>query len=220
MINNEVFRCRVCRHFDVVLFCEVEDKIYWRCQMCQATFMDPAGYLLPVEERAHYDLHENDISDPGYRAFLSRLGEPLISTLKPNLSGLDYGCGPGAALADLLRIVGHEMSIYDPFYAPDTDLLNYKYDFITCSETVEHFHDPAREFVRFDDMLKAGGLLAIMTNFQIGDDAFANWYYRRDPTHVVFYRRHTFEVLAAQHSWHYHFPAPNVAFLTKPSDTS
>jgi SAM-dependent methyltransferase len=122
--------------------------------------------------------------------------------------------------ADLLRIAGHEMSIYDPFYAPDTNLLKYKYDFITCSETVEHFHDPAREFIHFDNMLKAGGLLAIMTNFQTGDDAFVNWYYRRDPTHVVFYRRRTFEVLAAQHRWHHHFPVPNVAFLTKPSDTS
>jgi cyclopropane fatty-acyl-phospholipid synthase-like methyltransferase len=66
------------------------------------------------------------------------------------------------------------------------------YDFITCTEVVEHFHHPALEFRRLDALLKPGGWLAIQTTFQTDDARFARWNYRRDPTHVVFYRPYTF----------------------------
>ena len=40
-----------------------------------------------------------------------------------------------------------------------------------------------------------------MTCFQNADDRFATWHYRRDPTHVVFYREETFAWLAAHFGW-------------------
>ena len=45
--------------------------------------------------------------------------------------GLDFGCGPGPALADMMQSEGNEMEIYDPFCFPNQDALSKTYDFIT-----------------------------------------------------------------------------------------
>jgi hypothetical protein len=56
-----------------------------------------------------------------------------------------------------------------------------------------------------------------MTSFQTGDARFANWHYRKDPTHVVFYREETFQTIASRRGWSCHFPAPNVCLMRKAS---
>jgi len=55
-----------------------------------------------------------------------------------------------------------------------------------------------------------------MTAFAPEDAAFARWSYRRDPTHVVFYRRETLEHLAAARGWRCEIPVPDVALLVRP----
>ena len=80
----------------------------------------------------------------------------------------------------------------------------------------EHFHHPAQEFSRLNQLLTAGGWLGVMTMFLTDDDAFPQWHYRRDPTHVVFYQAATFEVIARRHGWQCEIPCPNVALLHKP----
>ncbi|QSP96516.1 class I SAM-dependent methyltransferase [Marinobacter salinisoli] len=172
--------------------------------------------LTPDEERGIYDCHENDAADPGYRRFLAKLLDPLLARLEPGLSGLDFGCGPGPALADMLTEAGMSMSLYDPFFCPDTDALSRTYDFITCTEVVEHLHQPAEVFRRLDALLKPGGWLGVMTCFQTDDDRFANWHYRRDPTHVVFYREKTLGVVASQLGWQLDIPRKDVALMRKP----
>jgi hypothetical protein len=195
---------------------EVDGRAYWRCTSCEATFLDAAQRLTPNEERAHYALHENDPDDRDYRAFLSRLATPLLARLPAGQAGLDYGCGPGPALASMLRQAGHDVSVYDPFFAPDRAVLTREYDFVTCTETVEHFHRPAEEFARFDALVRPGGWLGVMTCFQTDDTRFARWHYRRDPTHVVFYREATFRHIAAQLGWRCEVPAKDVVLLRKP----
>ncbi|WP_128292452.1 class I SAM-dependent methyltransferase [Afifella aestuarii] len=190
--------CPVCRGEDVELFLTVEGKDYWRCTTCAARYLDPAQRPSPAEERAHYLTHENDPDDPGYRRWLSRLTRPLLERLSPGANGLDYGCGPGPALAKMFGEAGHHMAVYDPIFAPDPAPLDDRYDVVTCTETAEHFHDPAAEFDRLASLLKPGGLLGVMTIFQTDDARFANWRYRRDPTHVVFYRADTFRLIAAR----------------------
>ena len=98
------------------------------------------------------------MDDPGYRRFLSKLADPLRGRLAPGAHGLDYGCGPGPALAAMLREAGHEMALYDPVYYPDTAPLQARYDFVTCTEVAEHFHAPAQEFDRMGALLRPGGL--------------------------------------------------------------
>ncbi len=181
------------------------------------TWLDAAHWLTADAELAHYCTHENDVNDPGYRGFLSRLAGPLLQKLPQHASGLDYGCGPGPALAAMLREAGHEVALYDPFFADDKTLLAGTYDFITCTETAEHFHDPASEFAGLAAMLKPGGILAIMTMFQTNDAQFEDWHYRLDPTHVAFYRARTFAVIASQHGLSCEVVCKNVVFLMRPS---
>lgn len=207
--------CSVCRGHRVFAEHDLGVDGYWRCPDCLATILDPVLWLAAGDEHAHYLHHENDPSDPRYRNFLSRAAVPLLDRLTPGLSGLDYGCGPGPALAQMLTEAGHSVAVYDPFFFPDTTVLSATYDFITCTEAAEHFHRPAEEFDRLNAMLKPGGWLAIMTCFQTDDARFANWHYRRDPTHVVFYREQTFQVIARQRGWSCNSPVKDVVLIQK-----
>jgi SAM-dependent methyltransferase len=212
--------CIVCGSLSAGFFAGLEGRRYSRCAACQATFLHPADRLSPGEERARYLLHRNDPGDEGYRRFLSRLAGPLLGRLAPRSRGLDYGCGPGPVLAGILREAGHRMNIYDPFFAPDPEPLGDTYDFVTCTEAAEHFHRPEEEFARLDSLLKPGGWLAVMTRFLEDGVCFASWSYRRDPTHVVFYRRETMRHIAVRYGWTCDFPAGDVALMQKPPDTS
>lgn len=197
-------------------FLLVAGRDYFHCPACQARFLDPAQRLLRDAERAHYLHHENDAADPRYRRFLAKLAEPLMARLAPSSQGLDYGCGPGPALAAMLHEAGHDVALYDPFFAPDPAPLRGTYDFVTCTEVAEHFHHPEQEFDRLRRLVRPGGWLAIMTCFQTEDARFADWHYRKDPTHVVFYREETFRHLAAAWGWSCEVPVRDVALLQRP----
>ncbi|MAK55036.1 MAG: methyltransferase type 12 [Pusillimonas sp.] len=194
----------------------LDERTYLRCPVCECTFLTPSQRPNRLAEVAEYRLHRNDIYDAGYRHFLSGLTKPLLARLRGKQYGLDYGCGPGPALAIMLREAGHQIALYDPVFFNDPNVLKRQYDFITCTEVAEHFHHPAHEFQRLNKLLKHNGILAIRTQFQTDDTAFANWRYRHDPTHVVFYRENTFRVLAQQFKWQCEIPAPNVVFMRKP----
>ncbi len=209
--------CPVCRACEPVPFMTAGERNYWRCETCEARFLEPCQRPTPAEERAHYLLHENDVDDPGYRRFLSKLADPLLARLTSGQSGLDYGCGPGPALAAMLSEAGHQMALFDPFFCSERSVLNATYDFITCTEAAEHFHDPAREFELFDGMLRPGGWLGLMTCFQTDDERFANWHYRMDPTHVIFYRESTLRKVAACLGWTCEIPAKDVVLMQKPN---
>ncbi|MGY6569043.1 MAG: class I SAM-dependent methyltransferase [Salinarimonas sp.] len=212
--------CPLCRDTGARLFTIVAQRAYYRCPTCALRFLDPAHYPDHAREEAEYRLHRNDPDDAGYRRFLSRLADPLLAMLPPGSSGLDYGCGPGPALAAMLRDAGHWVALYDPIFAPDTRVLETHYDFITCTETAEHFHNPGREFARLDALLRPGGILALMTQFQNDDARFAGWNYRRDPTHVVFYREETMHWIAAHHGWDCTIAGPGVALMRRSAEAA
>lgn len=208
-------RCPVCETPALVPFQTINNTLYHRCETCEATVMDESGWLDQCAEKAIYDLHDNNPQDEGYRRFLSKLINPLLERLEPGARGLDFGCGPGPALAVMLREAGMDMALYDPFFHPQTSVLEQQYDFITCTEVVEHLHRPAGIFRQLDGLLAPGGWLGVMTCFQTDDERFANWHYRRDPTHIVFYRRDTMEWLANAHGWALEIPAKDVALFQK-----
>jgi SAM-dependent methyltransferase len=209
--------CPLCRSADVHPFAERRGSRYWRCGTCRLVFLDPAQRPDAEAERAHYGTHENDPDDPGYRAFLARLADPLAARLAPGAEGLDYGAGPGPALPRMLEARGFRVRVYDPFFAPDEDALRRTYDFIACSETAEHFHRPAAELARLDGLLRPGGWLGVMT--EMLDDArdFATWRYARDPTHVCFYHADTLRWIADFYGWRMETPARNVVLFQKPA---
>lgn len=197
---------------------ETEDaRRYFSCPKCALIHLHPEQRLSAPAERARYELHENDPADRDYVGFLRRLADPMMERLQPGARGLDFGCGPAPVLAELLTAAGFPCAAYDPFFAPDETLLDDRYDYVTCSEVVEHAHDPAGMFATLHGLLVPGAVLGVMTMFYRNRSAFADWWYRRDPTHVCFYNEDTMRWIGERHGWVTNFPAPNVTLFTAQS---
>ena len=207
--------CIVCKNTNTKAFAHFDNKKHWQCGNCKAIYLDKRNYLNGKEEYAHYLTHNNDIEDERYKLFLSKLMNPLIKELKENSTGLDYGCGPGPALAKMLEEIGHKIYVYDPFFFPIHENLSKKYDFICCTETIEHFHDPYKEFHNFNELIINKGVIGLMTNFYTDDNLFEDWYYRKDPTHVVFYCEETFYSLAKIFKWNCEINEKNIVIFKK-----
>jgi hypothetical protein len=190
--------CPLCLQDDLQPFHRDAARDYLRCPNCLLVSVPACYHLTNDEEEAVYRLHENDVHDPGYRKFLSRLTHPLIEHLAANAHGLDFGSGPGPALATMLREEGFEMSIYDPFFAPQAEALDRPYDFITLTEVAEHLAAPAAVFKQLSGMLRIGGWLGIITQQVIDLDSFQRWRYIQDPTHISFFCPETFAWIAAE----------------------
>lgn len=205
--------CPLCGSSGVKFFYQDITREYLQCVLCELVFVPEKYWLCEEEERATYDLHQNDVRDQGYRKFLSRLTQPLLQKLKPEQKGLDFGCGPGPALAMMLEDSCHSVDLYDPFYNNNTSVFAKKYDFICATEVVEHLRDPQREFSTLFKILKPGGWLAIMTKLVMDKNAFRKWHYIRDTTHICFYHKSTFEYLARRFNATVDFVADDVILL-------
>ncbi|MDZ8118668.1 class I SAM-dependent methyltransferase [Pontiella agarivorans] len=216
-LRKNQFSCPLCENPDGERYYEDGARLYVRCGQCALIFVPESFWLSAAEEKAEYDRHENGVDDPGYRKFLSRLVIPMLGKLAPGQHGLDFGCGPGPALSMMMQEAGHRMTVYDPFYADSPEVLEATYDFICTTEVVEHLCDPRREFTTLFSCLKPGGWLGIMTKLTRDDrNAFANWHYIRDRTHICFYHRTTFEYLAMSFGVSVRFMGPDVILMQKP----
>ncbi len=209
--------CPLCQQADGLFLDADEDRAYYRCPLCKLIFVDQDDLLTPVEEKARYDDHDNDIRDMGYRRFLHQMALPLMERLgPPPLKGLDFGSGPTPVLAVMLASKGYHMSVYDPFYAPDKVVLKESYDFVTCSETIEHFYDPAEEWRLLLRLVKPGGWLGLMTKLVEEPDRFMQLHYKEDLTHVCFFSRSTFDFLAERDGLEMTFIDDRVILVRKP----
>lgn len=191
-------------------------RSYRQCELCQLVFVPTAERLSAAQEKAQYDLHENNPQDPAYRRFLSRLFIPMLEKLQPGSKGLDFGCGPGPALAMMFSEAGFDVNVYDPYYAPQTDVLHQRYDFITSTEVLEHLFFPGSVLQQLMACLKPGACFGFMTKLVTDELAFADWHYKNDPTHVCFWSRHTFQWLVRKHHYAVEFIDTDVIFLQKP----
>ncbi|MEO3879396.1 class I SAM-dependent methyltransferase [Rheinheimera fenheensis] len=208
--------CPLCFATSCAFFHQDKQRCYWRCPQCELVFADRASLLSAAAEHAQYQLHNNDVNDNGYRRFLQRLAMPLLAALgRSGLQGLDFGCGPGPLLAKMLTEAGQHMAVWDPFFAPDSTALERQYDFISCSEAIEHFVNPAQEWALWQQLLSPGGTLAIMTKRYTTAEAFANWHYKLDPTHVSFFHLNTFHYLAGRDGYRLEVAANDVVLLQR-----
>lgn len=207
--------CPMCRSGRGVDFFVDRWRRYLRCDVCRLIFVPPEFHLSLAGEKAEYDLHENSPDDPGYRKFLGRLFEPVNDRIAAGSTGLDFGSGPGPTLSVMFEEAGHDVEIYDPFYSPDETPLTRQYDFVTASEVVEHFRNPADDLQRLWSCVKPGGLLGIMTKQVIDQASFANWHYKNDPTHISFFSRETFNWLAEDWLAELTFVGSDVMLLSK-----
>jgi hypothetical protein len=197
---------------------EVRGRRYYDCSRCGLIFMRPQDWPSAERARCEYRLHRNEVDDPAYRRFLARLADPLCEHLPPGAAGLDYGCGPGPALAAILCERGHPTALYDPEFFPDPDVLRRRHAFVTCSEVAEHFTHPRQEFERLRSLLSADGVLAVMTQWRRDEATFSTWRYVHDPTHVCFYRERSLRWIAAWLGFAVLHCFDNVALLRAPSE--
>ena len=209
--------CPLCQQA-TEFYCRDRRRPYFVCNQCAMVHVPADWHLSAEQERAQYDLHDNQVDDPAYRQFLARLATPLLERLPADAEGLDFGCGPGPALAAMLTEQGHPTAVYDLYYAPDTAVFSRQWDFITSSEVVEHLARPHAELERLWRCLQHGGWLAIMTKRVTNLSAFTNWHYKNDPTHISFFSEQSFVWLAEQWQAKLEFTAADVVLLQKQPD--
>ncbi len=210
--------CPLCQQPDTNCLGHDEARSYWQCHNCFLVHVPSDSFLSKADELAVYHHHQNDVADQRYRDFLNRLRKPLSRMLTANSLGLDFGCGPGPALAAMLREDGHTVTLFDRFFHNDPEVLQSQYDFITATEVFEHLQQPAAEIARLWNCLKDGGYLGVMTKRiqKLEASEFLRWFYIRDPTHVIFFHEETFRWLARRLGAELQFFRSDVAILRKP----
>ena len=193
-------QCPLCGSDNTVLIPNTGKQIYFSCNICRLTYLSQNQLLDPDEEQFRYEQHNNNPDDPRYREFLGELFNPLQPLLKQNSFGLDFGCGPGPALALMFKESGYKMNTYDPYFANDPSALDEHYDFITSTEVFEHLYNPLKEIDLLFSLLKPQGILGVMTKLLKDETDFPTWFYRNDTTHVSFYTKKTWEWISRH--WH------------------
>ena len=160
--------------------------------------MPSSFHLSSSDELERYTKHNNSSDDPYYQEFLMNLTVPLLNKALDGVSwkGLDFGSGSSGTLALMIGEKGHDFKSYDPFFKNEKSLLETKYDVITCSEAIEHFSNPEREWEKMWSLLKPNGILAVMTQLRPFERELSDWWYIRDLTHVSFFSEATFDWLA------------------------
>lgn len=188
---------------------------YWCCRNCSLVFVPRGQHLDEAAEKQVYDQHDNRPDDPRYRRFLQGAHDVVVQRLSPSAQGLDFGCGPGPALAAMLNDSGYPTTLYDRYYYPDTAALAQRYDFITLTEVIEHLAEPGQVLESLWTALSPGGLMVIQTQRVKDQQAFRQWRYLHDPTHIGFYSIATFDWLAQSMNARVDYPGRDLAVLTR-----
>lgn len=208
--------CSLCSNTTALeQYAEDNKRAYLKCSNCELISVPDEYLLTDAEEKAEYDQHQNGPEDEGYRNFLSRTFEPLVSRISKDSEGLDFGCGPGPTISVMADTLGIKVNNYDLYYFHDTELLSKKYDFITMTEVIEHVKDAKGLLAQLDQLLKQNSILAIMTKRVIDKEHFCRWHYKNDPTHIRFYSMKTFHWIAENLNWKMEIIDKDVVFFTK-----
>ncbi|WP_108650349.1 class I SAM-dependent methyltransferase [Dongshaea marina] len=213
--QSEPGLCPLCGSLEYAHYFTDSRRDYWLCEHCGLVFVAPQQYLSEAQERAEYDLHQNSPDDAGYRRFLGRVFDPICARISAGARGLDFGCGPGPTLSLMFEEAGYPVALYDHFYYPQPSALQAKYDFITATEVVEHLHQPMQVIKMLVNCLKPGGVLGVMTKLVKDRQAFANWHYKNDLTHVCFFSQQTFRWLAGELELQLEFIGSDVILLSQ-----
>lgn len=194
----QILNCKVCGS-DNLEKINIKDK-YYHCNDCEVIFVDPEEILDQNEEKERYEGHDNNHQNDGYVKMMQDFIEKVLAAhlnLEEINDVLEFGCGPGPVLADLLKEKGLNVDLYDPYFFSEKVFKEKQYDLITSTEVFEHFSDPIKEMKLLTSHLKEGSYLAVMTSFHPGPEEFEDWWYKWDPTHIVFFNEKTFSKVAS-----------------------
>jgi len=171
------------------LFDKEMQYTYIHCPVCDLIYADTPYIPTPIRERQRYLEHDNTMDNDGYVKMLRGFLESAVLPFASSGSVLEFGCGPGPVLAQLLQQQGFEVDLYDPYFYCNQDWRNKEYDIITATEVFEHLSNPHKNLRQLCNVLKPDAILALMTHFHPGHKTFCQWWYRRDPTHISFYSK-------------------------------
>ena len=189
---------------------------FYLCVNCNSYVKDHNAFLDASLEEERYLTHNNDVYDPRYRDFTSPITQEILEDFDAHHLGLDYGCGTGPVIAQVLKENNFQVLLYDPFFEPIEENLTKKYNYIACCEVAEHFHFPNKEFQKLNRLLIKGGKLYLMTQlYEEQKSAFKDWYYIKDPTHVFIYTYESFEYIAHYFGFNVHFRSNRFVILEK-----
>ncbi len=197
-MNRANCRCKICQSFTSLIKDVKKELNYYRCSTCGFIYLDDAQRVDETREKKQYDQHNNSLENKGYVQMFEEFIELSIASYLPNIqTALDFGSGPTPIFSELLKRRGLEVDIYDLFYAPQKVYESKSYDLISSTEVFEHLSKPLEVLELLSKHLNPQGYIVLMTKFPPKeDDAFLNWWYRRDPTHISFFTPQSFELMA------------------------
>jgi 2-polyprenyl-3-methyl-5-hydroxy-6-metoxy-1,4-benzoquinol methylase len=210
--------CPLCHEPYADHYHQDKKRDYWQCQTCDLVFVDKSQQLNHDDEKAVYQQHENNPQDQGYRHFLNRMAQPILDRVQPASQGLDFGCGPGPTLSLMFEEAGHNMSVYDPYFANHPEALKQPYDFITSTEVFEHLSNPKTVLEQLLAIISPQGWLGIMTKRVRDKTSFQSWHYKNDPTHITFFSEQTFHWIAQHYLLELTFVDQDVVLFQKLSE--
>jgi hypothetical protein len=192
--------CPLCNSNQSVALLQ-QKHFFYCCSICNGIFRDSDTFIDAIEEKKHYEWHNNDVNDVRYQNFVSPIVESIVNDFAKDDKGLDFGSGTGPVISKMLLDKNYSIEQYDPFFANNPNLLSKIYNYIACCEVIEHFHNPYKEFELLKNLLQNNGKLYCMTAIYDENIDFENWYYKNDPTHVFIYQKETFEWIKNQFSF-------------------
>ena len=190
--------CKICSNATTSIEDKKKSLYYYRCLSCGFVSLDDTQRVDETREKKQYDQHNNSLENEGYVAMFEEFIDLSIAPYIKNIqTALDFGSGPTPVFSELLKRRGLEVDIYDLFYAPKKVYETKSYDLITSTEVFEHLSKPLEVLELLTKHLNLQGYIVLMTKFPPKeDDAFLNWWYRRDPTHISFFTPKSFEIMA------------------------
>lgn len=195
-----IHQCKIC-HANTQTMTDVKKGLsYYRCDACGFIYLEDEAVIDTHSEKKHYEKHNNSFECTGYVKMFEKFIEDAITPYAQNIeTALDFGCGKGPVLAELLRRKGMKVDQYDLYFYPEKIYENNTYDLITSTEVFEHLKEPITILETLVASLNDKGYIVLMTQFPPKEDeAFLNWWYRRDVTHIGFFTPKSLEIMASK----------------------
>ena len=195
--------CKICQEPTTSFYDDYMKCQTYHCRACEFIFKDEEAIISHDKELKVYQQHNNTEENLGYVAMFQDFIDKTIAPHKEQIkTALDFGSGPNPVLAKILERNGFKTDHYDKFFSTEKVYEGKTYDLITSTEVLEHISDVQDVMALFAQHLNHGGYLSLMTQFHPNDqERYLNWWYRRDPTHIVFFSPKAFTVLAEQYGF-------------------
>lgn len=152
--------CIICNNESPVRL-KRENTKYYQCDSCRTLFSDPIDQegMVGGEHEEGRNIEQNHLR-------IDRINEMLLGSRKEDAFIMDFGCGHGLFVADLIKAGYNNTVGYDAFneqYSrlPETN----KFHIVNMTEVIEHTSHPFVELDWIYKALKPGGCVMIETSF-------------------------------------------------------